>query len=779
MSLEITETDLKNALPDVTSNLRLSGLTELVEVYRDHWGIPHIKAKNENDMFFAQGFVTAQDRLWHMDYDRYRALGRWAELTGPNGVEQDKLLRGAGMGRTAKLDYEMARPESKEMIDSYTAGVNAFIEVTTTLPIEYKILDHEPESWENWHCLAVYKMRNTLLGTFEPKLFRTRLVKAIGAEKVALFMKGYPKGHLLTVPPGEVYKGAALDGLKELSQIVEEASWLDEIDAGSNGWSISGEYTASGLPLVAGDSHRALDTPNVYYQVHLSCPDFTVIGYSLPGMPGALHFCHNEYVAWGMTHGGADTQDLYVERFRQTDNDLQYDFQEKWHSAEILDEVIKVRGNIPVKFSVTITRHGPIIAGNPATGFAVAISDPGLLAGSPWVDAVRDAMHSQSLDELDQALSNWTDRVNNYAVADIHGNFGYLHAGKIPIRSEANGWRVVPGWTGECDWQGYIPHTELPKSINPDTGYTVTCNQRVTDHRYPYYVGLYFSPEHRAKRVQTRILELGFGQATVDEMKQIHADRISIPARIFTEKLIQVGSSDEDVTQAQSLLRTWDYSMDRSLVQPLIYAQVKSEITQQITQELLGDQANLVLSGEAGSYAHLRLIELEILLAIKNDDNFLLPTGRSWQEVLSSALHHAVANLKIRLGDDMSQWYWGKLHYTCPQHPLSAIFPELADKLDPPSIPIHGDGDTPLAGSSSFNNKFVATGMSVNRYIHDPADWTNSLWIVPLGASGHPGSPHYADQAQTWADVEYIPQLWDWNQIVLVSESHQQLIPCK
>ena len=253
MSLEITETDLKNALPDVTSNLRLSGLTELVEVYRDHWGIPHIKAKNENDMFFAQGFVTAQDRLWHMDYDRYRALGRWAELTGPNGVEQDKLLRGAGMGRTAKLDYEMARPESKEMIDSYTAGVNAFIEVTTTLPIEYKILDHEPEFWESWHCLAVYKMRNTLLGTFEPKLFRTRLVKAIGAEKVALFMKGYPKGHLLTVPPGEVYKGAALDGLKELSQIVEEASWLDEIDAGSNGWSISGEDTASGLPLVAGD----------------------------------------------------------------------------------------------------------------------------------------------------------------------------------------------------------------------------------------------------------------------------------------------------------------------------------------------------------------------------------------------------------------------------------------------------------------------------------------------------------------------------------------------
>ncbi|MCS5612255.1 MAG: penicillin acylase family protein, partial [Candidatus Poribacteria bacterium] len=251
------------------------------------------------------------------------------------------------------------------------------------------------------------------------------------------------------------------------------------------------------------------------------------------------------------------------------------------------------------------------------------------------------------------------------------------------------------------------------------------------------------------------------------------------PARIFTENLIQVGSSDGDVAQAQSLLRNWDYSMDRSLVQPSIYAQTKSEVTRQITQELLGNQADLVLSGEAGSYAHLRLIELEILLAIKNDDNSLLPTGKSWLEVLLFALQRAVTNLKARLGDDMSQWCWERLHYTCPQHPLSAIFPELAEKLDPPSNPIHGDGDTPLAGSYSFNNQFIATGMSVNRYIHDPADWTNSLWIVPLGASGHPGSPHYADQAQTWADVEYIPQLWDWNQIVLESESRQQLIPCK
>ncbi|MBI1927847.1 penicillin acylase family protein, partial [Candidatus Poribacteria bacterium] len=488
--MKITTHDLKAALPDVTTPMRLPGIDTPVEVYRDRWGIPHIKAENEKDLFFAQGFVTAQERLWHADFDRHQALGRWSEFAGPGGIARDKLLRAAGMGRTAKLDYEIASPEAKVMVDAYTAGVNAFLDTTKTLPIEYKILGQAPERWENWHCLAVYKMRNTLLGTFEPKLFRTRLVKAIGPEKTAALIRGYPRGHLLTVPPGAVYEGPPLDGLDELSKAAEEANWLGEVDAGSNAWSLSGTLTQSGLPLVAGDSHRALDTPSVYYQIHLSCPDFTVIGYSVPGMPGVLHFCHNEYVAWGMTYGGADTQDLFIERFREGPNGREYQFKGEWHPARVLNETIKVRGADSVEISVTITHHGPVIAGDSVSGTAVTISDTGLVEGSRWVDAVRDAMRAKSIYELHEALRHWTDRVNNYAIADVHGNFGYLHAGKIPIRGESNGWRAVPGWTGEHEWNGYIPHDALPKAINPDTGYVVTCNQRVAGHDYPYYVGL-------------------------------------------------------------------------------------------------------------------------------------------------------------------------------------------------------------------------------------------------------------------------------------------------
>ena len=777
MSVKITESDLKAALPDLTTTMRFSALHQPVDVYRDRWGIPHIRAENENDLFFAQGFVTAQDRLWHMDCDRHRALGRWAEFVGSGGVSQDELLRAAGMGRTAKVDYEIASPEAKVMIDAYTAGVNAYLDTVETLPIEYTILDETPERWENWHCLAVYKIRNTLLGTFEPKLYRMRLAKMLGPERLADLMKGYPQGHLLTVPPGEVYEGPPLEGLDELSEAAGAANWLDEVDAGSNGWSISGELTESGLPLVGGDSHRALDTPSVYYQVHLSCPGFTVIGHAVPGMPGALHFCHNEYVAWGMTHGGADTQDLFIERFREGADGREYLFRGQWRPAEVMAETIAVRGSDSIPLEVTITHHGPVIAGDPASGVGITISDPGLIDGSHWVDAARDAMRSESVDELHQAFRNWTDRVNNYAVADVHGNFGYLHAGKIPVRPASNGWRAVPGWTGDYEWDGYIPHDELPKAINPDIGYAVTCNQRVAGHDYPYYVGLSFTPEYRARRVQKRILALAPGTATVDDMARIHAERVSNPARIFTEVLVGVPPVDVGSAEALALLRTWDYSMDRDQPQPLIYAKTKTAVIRFLLDHLMGDMAAEVFSGVAGADAHARQIVVGLNRALETGDNSLLPPGHDWSGVLASALQSAVTALKAQLGEDMSGWRWGQLHCTCPQHPLSVVFPELADLLDPPAVSAHGDGDTPLAGSYALHNEFIATGMSVNRYIHDPSDWSNSRWIVPLGASGHPGSPHYADQAEMWANVEYIPQLWDWNQILVESESHQRIEP--
>lgn len=787
MGRTITVDDLGDCLPDVESTLRLPGLHGPVTAYRDFWGIPHIRAESQWDLFFAQGLATAQDRLWHMDADRHQALGRWSEFAGPAGVAGDRLLRAAGMGRTAKLDYAVCSDQARSMVDAYTAGVNAFLDTTQSLPIEYRLLGARPEPWESWHCLAVYKVRNTLLGTFEPKLLHTRLAQEIGPEALARIIRGYPSGHLLTVPPGAVYEGPPLDGMPPLSRAADQAEWMKtddwppEQEPGSNGWSVTGDLTESGLPLVAGDSHRGLDTPSVYYQIHLSCPDFTVIGSSVPGMPGALHFCHNEHVAWGMTHGMADTQDLFLERFRRGEEGLEYEAEGAWIAAQVLEESIEVRGDERLELQVVITRHGPVIAGDPDRGWGVAISDPGLLEATPWPDAVLEVMQSRSVEGLHNAFGKWTDRVNNYAVADVEGNFGYLHEGRIPIRGEENGWRVVPGWTGEHEWQGYIPHCELPKAINPEVGYAVTCNQRVAGHQYPYYLGLRFGAEHRARRVQARVLALSQGRATVEDMAAIHAERVSIPARVMVRALDGVATPDEACTRALETLRQWDGAMDRTQVAPTVYTALRSALLRRLVRHLLGPGADRVLAGEAGSGVLVGLVALEAHLALERGDADLLPSGEDWPSMLAQSLEEAVSALSATLGADMSAWQWGSVHRTRTTHPLSAVFPEYAALLDPPSLAAHGDGDTPLAGSfgvaGAAGGPFPVAAASVTRYIHDPSDWRRSRWIVPLGASGHPGSPHYADQAELWAEVSYIPQLWDWDQIAAEAETVQQLEP--
>jgi penicillin G amidase len=773
----LTLEDMRRAIPELNGRLQVAGLQSTVTVHRDPWGIPHIQAENEWDLFLAQGYVTAQDRLWHMDADRHRALGRWSEFAGESGVKQDRLLRAAGMGRTARLDYQACSNEARAMMDAYTAGVNAFIASGQPLPVEYVLLGTEPEPWVNWHCIANYKMRNSLLGTFEAKLLRTELAAKMEPERIAAVINGYPAGHLITVPPGELFDGVDLDGIEELRQAAADANWLLETEPGSNAWAVSGTRTKSGKPLVAGDSHRALDTPSVYYQVHVACPNFEVIGHSVPGMPGVMHFAHNRQVAWGMTYGSADTQDLFIERFEERDGMRHYLFRHEWIPAEVLNETISVRDGDPVAIDVTITRHGPVIAGDPATGHGIAIADPGLIEGTPWVDAVRDAMRSTSVHELHQAFGKWNDRVNNYAVGDVHGVFGYLHEGMIPVRSERNGWSAVPGWSGDFEWNGYIPHDALPKSINPEQGFAVTCNQRVAQADYPYYVGLYFAAHYRASRIISRIGEIPLGSATVDDMASIHAERESMPAALLRDRLVASGPRDGVAGEALEELARWDARIDRESVAASIYAAARSVITRWQVEHRFGEHSESIMAADTGADAHRRLVVQEWQLALKSGDDSVWPEGHTWDGVLRAALDAAIELLGNHAGSELDGWGWGDLHRTAPVHPLSAVFPDSAGLLNPPSVSAHGDGDTPLAGSYGVGLPFNVSGLSVNRYIFDTADWTNSRWITPLGSSGHPGSPHYSDQAEMWSNVEYIPQLWDWNEIAARAEATQTLTP--
>ena len=501
----LTRKDLEAALPDVISPLKFKGIKAAVTIYRDHWGIPHIRAQNEPDLFFAQGFATAQDRLFHMDYDRMRCLGRWAEYAGPRALPQDRLMRKRRLDRVSKADYGVCSPAAKSMLDAYASGVNAFMDTSKAWPIEYKLLGVKPEQWAPWHCILVYKVRNTAEGSFHNKLWMARLAAEIGGEHAAAITPGYLPGHLLTVPPGAEYRGPVENAVHELTETAKHIVHFQDPGGESNGWVVSGTRTASGKPLVAGDSHRTLDTSNVYYQTHLSCPAFSAIGHAVPGFPGVLHFMHNEYVAWGMTHGMGDTQDLFVEQFRDAagpsahspgapgpgqsgtgQGSREYLFKGEWLKAEVTAGTLRVRGGKDEEIEVTETRHGPVIEGDPAKGWGIALSDPGSAGATRWVDAAYNAMKCKSADEFEAAMEEWTDRTNNYPYADVQGNFGYALRGCIPVRSRANAWGPVPGWTGEHEWEGMVPPRELPRTRNPEEGWVVTCNQRTVDETYPH-----------------------------------------------------------------------------------------------------------------------------------------------------------------------------------------------------------------------------------------------------------------------------------------------------
>lgn len=306
-----------------------------------------------------------------------------------------------------------------------------------------------PEPWQLWDCCTVFLVRHVMMGSWSQKLWRARQLRAVGPEALMHLRAGAAVRTPVIVPTDTDYVSVP-DGAAENMLVGEAIAGLWEWGAGSNNWALGGAATASGKPLVAGDPHRQLEVPNVYYQNHLTCPDWDVIGHSFVGVPGFPHFGHNERVAWCITHAGTDGQDLYVERFAP-DDPTRYEYQGEWRTAECATETILVRGADPVTIPVTVTHHGPIVVGNPAEGYAVALRYNATTARNGTLETLLPTMRAGTVTELDESMRAWVDPGNNLVMADVDGNIGYLLRGQLPLRGEANGWLPVPGWTGEYE----------------------------------------------------------------------------------------------------------------------------------------------------------------------------------------------------------------------------------------------------------------------------------------------------------------------------------------
>jgi penicillin amidase len=526
-----------------------------------------------------------------------------------------------------------------------------------------------------------------------------------------------------------------------------------------------------------------LDVPNVYYQNHLACPDWDAIGLSFPGVPGLPHFGHTARVAWCVTHGMADYQDLYIERFDASDP-RRYEFRGEWREADVRQERIEVRGDSPVEIETVATHHGPVVAGEPRHGHAIACAYTAIAGANATFDTFVPMLRAQSAHELEAAMRAWVEPVNNLVFADVDGHIGYRARGHVPLRSMANAWVPVPGWTGEHEWRGMIPFEEMPVLRDPDAGFVATANGPIAGASYPHYIGLDYAPSFRTRRVVARIEALE--KATADDMAAIHADRVCIPARELVGLLgrLRVSAAaephrdDEHWRAALTRLAAWDGVMDKDQVAPAIYTALRERLTRDLMAPILGPLApEAFATVQGGGVAHMVRIKAQLAEMIGKDNRSLLPAGAEWPAVLASALAGAVSDLRAALGDDMDAWRWERLHTTRPVHPLVAGFPKLAATLNPPAVAVGGDGETVNAGGFVPGAGYHVALTSVARYVFDLADWESSGWVVPHGASGHPGSPHWADQLPAWADCRLLPMRYDWSRIRKEAESTQTLTP--
>ena len=757
------------AVPPLDGTLALPGLAAPATVLRDELGVPHLRAASAADAWFAQGFVHAQDRLFQMELNRRRALGRAAEWLGASAFEADALARRLGVEAASRRDTAALTDEAREMIERYAAGVNAFLRSGAPVPLEYALLGATPEPWEGWHCIAVMRRLGLLMGSVWFKLWRAAALPIAG-EAVTLLRYDDGGGDALIMPAGAETQRwrAALAELAPAAAALLEAAAPDATGGGSNNWVVAGHLTDTGRPVLAGDPHRVFELPGMYAQGQVACPAFDAIGLTVPGVPGFPHFAQNGHVAWCVTHTFADIHDLYLERF--DDGAAHALFQDAWETTRRRTESVAIRGEAPRAVEVIETRHGPVICGDPARGTALTLKSVQFSETDLSFDCLPRLLRARSVEALFEATRGWGLIDHNLLAADTAGRTGWLLRARVPRRGSAqglergreNGWLPMPGWTGAHEWQGWIAHEEMPRLLDPAPGFLVTANNRVVADDHPDYLCTDCHPPYRAKRVTELLADPAL--RSVGGAATIHADTLSQPARELQGRLAKLGGLAPAAAALRDEILAWDARMEAGSTAAARYIALRLALVRRFgaASGLAGLAGHPWLSPAPG-VAPLTQLWWTLPALLRADDVALL-RGATWDALLREALDEVAAAPPAGT--------WGEAHRPRLTHPLSALFPDAAPILDPPGEALAGDGDTVQANGLIAPLGPRAAYGALARYAFDVGAWENSRWSVFLGASGHPGSPHYADQHAMWAACRMAPMRADW--ITLEMEGTRQ-----
>lgn len=672
------------------------------------------------------------------------------------GAREDAFFRRLGLAEIARADWEALAPRTRAMTEAYADGVNRWLgDEDTELPGEFEHHPAAPEPWEPWHCVAVYKLRHIFMGTLTRKLWRGRIMAQSGADAVIATV-GDIAADSAMVPgdgPGPDLLGDAATLLDACADDMAALAAAMDSDGASNSWVLSGERTASGKPLLAGDPHRGIEFPNVYHQCHLRCDEFDAIGMGFPGVPGFPHFGHNAEVAWCITHGMADDTDVFVERFD--------DASESASAPHWRSEKLHIRGEGDIDVLYGRTPRGPVVLGDPSEGIALSMMWTGMHGADTTLDALWPMLEAGSCDELIDAVRPWVLPVNNLLVADRAGDTAFKIRGRIVERPPASRWTPVPA-TEEYMWDGLepVPFDALPKWANPDRGYLVTANNRTADAGP--YISLDFAGPARHDRVSELIAVMT--DATVTDMCRVHADVTSLVAPKVADLILEfaVECGHELAHGLLDMLAAWDHRMTEESAAATVYAVVKRRMIEAITQRLGIAGAELGASGWPPAAEASRMAAgaaVRIMCERRFDIVPGLDNPIGLRMAVSACVDEAAAELSQRLGDDLATWAWSRLHRMASPHPLASAMPP-ARELHPPVDGCGGDADTVRQGGTAPETGERAIHGSVARYAFDLGDWDTSGWVVPHGVSGVRGSGHDLDQRQAWLDCELIPMAY-------------------
>ena len=719
LSRDALRDSARGRLATLDGRVGLTGLDSAVEVRRDRWGVPHIYARTAHDVFFAQGYVAAQDRLFQMEIWRRAGEGRLAEVLGPAYVNRDRLSRLFKYRGDMSAEWRSYAPDARALVTAFVSGVNAYIDEVraspTKLPIEFSLLGFLPERW----TLEVPLTRVTPLsggGNATSELLRARLVALVGVKRASELLPTSPP-HALDPAPGLDLSGLSAGALGGMGQVYSDVAF-NRIE-GSNNWVVSGKKTASGKPILANDPHRAITNPGVRYITHLVAPGWNVIGAGEPASPGVA-IGHNERIAFGLTIVGMDQQDIYIEPLGPS-----------LRARNIVD-TIKVRGEAQRVVTHSYTKHGPILTVDSARHRAIVVRMVGQEPGTAAYLASLSLDRASNWTGFKQAMARWKVPDENMIYADVDGNIGWIASGLMPKRSWS-GLLPVPG-DGRYEWQGFVSVNSLPQLHNPSTGYIATANDNILRYMPKSYATPISyelpNPSYRAERLHEVLRDSsGF---TVADFERLQHDDLSLLGRWLAPIMVRAATragagSRREVTA----LASWDYHMSKDAYAPFVFEAWSSALSRLVTNALYPQDIRGVLRSRA-EWSQVGSI---------------LAGGGRGDTLALAALDSASAMIARRAEPNGSMPTWGSVHVAELKHPVAAAF-----DLSP--FPRNGDANTVMAtGGADFRQ----TSGASYREIIDLANFDNSVAINVPGQSAQPESEHYADLLPLWASGQYFP----------------------